>query len=313
MKAPAAFFALCLVAACDAGGRTLPKEDPRFGAPPAQLISGDDSEAQKILKEYERRFKEGYPLYPGDMVKFSVFGSPELSFSVRVPGEGFITYPLIGRVDLVGRTTADVQKELGDRLGRDYLVNPDITVHVEDYSKKKVYVLGSVGKPQDYDLPNGQVITLLQAIALAGGFRDDAEQHQVLLFRARSVGSQERITVPVNIVQLTAGGRGSDPVVIPDDIVFVPAREKIYVLGQVQHPGGFAIPSDHPTTVTQAISLAGGFTRIASESSVRLIRKLKDGSRATYVVNVSRVLGGKPEDDAPLQPGDVIFVPESTF
>lgn len=247
------------------------------------------------------------------MIKFSVLGNPDLSFAARVPSEGFITYPLIGKVVLVGRTTNEIREEVQKRLGEDFLVNPDVTVLIDEYGKKKVYILGSVAHPQDYELSNNRMITLLQAIAQAGGFTEDAEKNQVLIFRARSVGAQDRITLPVNVTRLTAPGLGRDPLVIPDDIIFVPAREKIYVLGQVQRPGAFTVSADQPTTVTAAISLAGGLTRISSEGSVRLIRKQKDGSSAAYLVNVARVLGGHPEDDAIVQPGDIIFVPESFF
>jgi polysaccharide export outer membrane protein len=306
---------LCLLVACSAPPSVKPNDNGGNlpTVPVGQMSPEDDAEAMKILDKYAQDLANGYPLYPGDHVRFSVLGNPDLSFSTRVPSEGFINYPLIGKVMLVGRTTDQVREDLQKRLGQDYLVNPDVTVLIDDYAKKFVYVLGSVKEPKQYELPNGQMITLLQSVALAGGFLESAEKHQVLIFRRRAPASNERLTLPVNTVNLTIGGKGKDPLIIPDDVVFVPSREGVYVLGQVNKPGSFTIQADHPVSVSQAIALAGGLTRLSADGSVRLIRKQSDGSRKTYIVNVSRVLAGHPEDDVVLQPGDTVFVPESIF
>ncbi len=307
-------LAALLLAACSSVPGTKPKDEPYLPSLiPDAMSSIDDEASLKILKEWEEKYTKGYPLYPGDLIKFSVLGNPDLTFSTRVPTEGFINYPLVGKLQLLGRTTEQVREDLQKRLGQDYLVNPDVTVLIDEYAKKRVYVLGSVKFPKDYELPNGQMITLLQSIALAGGFNDDAEKHQVLIFRKRSETSAERLTLPVNTVNLTMGGKGKDPLIIPDDVVFIPSREQVFVLGQVNKPGSFTMKADHPVTVSQSIALAGGLTRLSAEQAVRLIRKQQDGTRKTYVVNVGRVLAGHPEEDVQLQPGDTVYVPESIF
>jgi polysaccharide export outer membrane protein len=281
--------------------------------PPDETAPADNKAVEELLAQYAKRFSEGFPLYPNDEIRFSVLGNPDLGFEARVPTEGHINYPLIGKVQLVGRTVAEIQKEIAERLEKDFLVNPDVTILVKEYSKKKVYVLGAVAKPQDYELPSGRFATLLQTIAQAGGLLEDAAKHGVIIFRPRAIGSTERIAIPVNVVGLTRESKERDPIVLPDDIIVVPAREKAYVLGSVNRPGSFAVDADHGVSVAQGVSLAGGFTRIANDANVRLLRRGKDGTRQTYVINVARVVAGHPEEDAPLQPGDIVYVPESIF
>jgi len=306
-----------LAAGCSSGGPPAPRDRDPLGAGfpsgAADAIVQDEAAVAAILAEHAKRFSEGYPLYPGDKIKFLVVGNAELSFSAHVPLEGFINFPHIGRLQLVGRTGETVRAELNRRLGDGYLVKPDASVLIEEYSKKYVYVMGAVVQPKDFELPGGRLVSLLQVISQAYGFRADAEQRAVLVFRRKDIGGTERVALAIDIVALTRTGRGADPMLVPDDIVFVPTREKIYVFGQVRAASEFLIPADQPTTITKAISMAGGFTRIAKESGVRLNRRGRDGKVVSYVVNVARILDGHPEEDVPLQPGDVIFVPESFF
>jgi polysaccharide export outer membrane protein len=313
MKQLAVSSLVLALLACSSTPNVRPTDDKSTFPAPAGSDPQDDAEALKILQDYADQLAKGYPLYPGDHVRFSVLGNPDLSFSTRVPTEGGINFPLIGKVQLVGRTTEQIREDLTRRLGQDYLVSPDVTVLLDDVAKKYVYVLGAVKEPKQYELPNGQTITLLQSVALAGGFLENGEKHQVLIFRRRSPTSNERLTLPINAINLTLGSKASDPQIIPDDVVFVPYREGVYVLGQVNRPGSFTLQADHPVTVSQAIALAGGLTRLSAENSVRLIRKQSDGKRKSYTVNVARVLSGHPEDDVVLQPGDTVFVPESIF
>ncbi len=304
------------LAGCGTAGGPAPRvEDPLGAGLPSLDVAAyaqDEAAVEAMLADYAKRFNEGYPLFPGDQIRLIVVGNAELSFAARVPAEGFLNLPHVGKVQLAGRTIEAVRTELVKGLGG-YLVNPDVSVLVEQYARKSVSVLGAVEHPMDYEIPSGKFTTLLQAVSQAGGFRGDAEKRAVLIMRPKQIGSAERVTIPVDVVALTRGAKGKDPIILPDDVIFIPARDKVYVFGQVTNPGAYLAPADHPTTITGAISQAGGFTRIAKEGSVQLLRRQKDGTRATYKVDVGRILGGHPEEDVPLQPGDVIFVPESFF
>jgi polysaccharide export outer membrane protein len=272
----------------------------------------ETEETNKHLKAADEVTAEAPPIYPGDDLRFSVIGQAELSFEARVPQDGIIQYPMIGKVTLAGRPLEAVRDEIKSRLEQDYLQNADVTIQVKEYARKRVYVLGAVARPLDGDVPGGRWMTLLQAIAQAGGFREDAAKHRVVIFRLVKPGSSERIALPLNVAALQEG-QGKDPVLMPEDIVLVPSRERVYVLGQVARPGAFVTEADHGLTASQAISLAGGFTAVANDSSVRLLRRDSKGVRRTYVLNLTRVVEGRAEEDVPLQPGDLLFVPESLF
>ncbi len=301
-----AFAMVLLAGGCGSAGQAPP--------PPEREAPGDQdlAAAQALFDEYAKRFTQGAPLMGGDTLRFVVVGHPQLSFEALVPVEGSIEFPSIGKLVLAGRTLSEVGAELKRRLGDGYLVNPDVTVHAAGYVRRCVYVLGAVQKAGDYELPGGRPITLVQAMTLAMGFKEDADKRRVLVMRPKP-GSGERLMLPVDFVALTRENQGKDLMLLPEDVVFVGTRDRIYVFGQVIKAGAYLLHAEERTTITQAISMAGGFTRIAKESSIRLNRRLKNGQVASYVIDVGRILDGHPGEDVELAPGDVIFVPESFF
>jgi len=313
------FLACALLIPASCGGLSgrppSPREyDPTAAGAPAvvEATPVDAAAAKELLERYAKGFSAGYPVFPGDELRFTVLGQADLSFDVRVPADGAIHYPLIGRVALAGRPLEEIRRDIRERLEKDYLVAAHVSVQVREYSRKRVHVLGAVARPMEYEVPGAKFVTLLQVIAQAGGFAPDAAKHGIIIYRPREIGSPDRVAIEVAAVGIQEG-RDRDPVVLPDDIIFVPARESVYVLGHVTRPGAFVVGADHGLTACQAVSLAGGCTRIANESNVRLIRRMGDGSRKTFVVDLARVVGGHPEEDVPLQPGDVLYVPESFF
>jgi polysaccharide biosynthesis/export protein len=305
---------LVLLAACgNVSGR--PPKDTEFDpkglgdSPPGGVAAMSKEESDGILRQDSQRISQGFPIYPDDELRFSVMGQPDLSFDAKVPAEGAIQFPLIGQISLAGRTLDGVRGEIKERLEKEYLVAANVAVQVRAYAPKRVYVLGAVGAPREYDIPSGRFATLMQAVAQAGGFLEDASQHGVVVYRLRE--GSERTALTVDVISIKEG-KGHDPVLLPNDVVFVPSREKIYVYGQVTRPGAFSVPSDKRLMASQAIALAGGFTRVANDGNVRLSRMAKDG-RKTFVLDLAKAAEGDGSQDTPLQPGDVIFVPESVF
>lgn len=299
-------WVLLLSASCsDLAGRAPTRNEfdaaERGGRPPGEKSPLVNADSQGLL-DYTG---DGNVLHSGDGLRFTVLGQADLSFEAKVPADGAIPYPLIGKVALSGRTPEEVRLDIKDRLEKDYLVSADVTVLVMEYSKRFVHVVGAVPKPVVCEVPGGRSMTLLQAITQAGGFSEEAAKHSIVIYR-------KGMAIPFNAAPLEEG-RGRDPVLMPDDIVLVPAREKVYVLGQVGRPGAFVVDADRGLTASQAIALAGGVTRIANDANVRLLRRDKAGIRQTYVLNLARVVNGRPQEDVPLQPGDLLFVPESVF
>lgn len=299
---------LVLLAACSTVSGRPPQVNeynPKAseGLPTGRWLSEKDTEAILALAQSQL----GH-IQPDDEVRFTVMGHADLSLDTRVGADGYIHFPVIGKVELAGRNVEDVRKDIKEKLERDYLRSAEVTVQVRTYAPKRVYVLGSVGAPGQYEITGGKNATVLQAVAQARGFTEDAGRHNVVIYR-KEQGSADRVALCVDLI----GMKGHDPVLLPNDVIFVPSRERISVYGQVTRPGEFVSRAGVTMTATQAIALAGGYTRIANPSNVRLSRRLKDGKRENFVIDLSQVADGKVNEDVPLQPGDVLFVPESVF
>jgi protein involved in polysaccharide export with SLBB domain len=124
-----------------------------------------------------------YLISPQDILIVDVFGEKELSREFKVEANGDITYPLLGAVQVVGVTTADVEKALKDGLGKDYLVDPQVTVTVKEYRRRVITVMGEVVKPGAFDLPGEQKWTIVDAIGQAGGPTKGANKKKVQFTR----------------------------------------------------------------------------------------------------------------------------------
>ncbi len=150
---------------------------------------------------------KGYALGAGDKLRITVFNEPDLSGEFDVNGQGNISAPLLGDVNVIGRTTNDVRDILTDRYGKDYLVNPRVSVEVMNY--RPFFILGEVNHPGSYPYVNG--MTVISAVALAGGYTPRANRDRVEVKRASDPRTGER---DVN----------EDAVILPGDIIQVPER-----------------------------------------------------------------------------------------
>ena len=134
-----------------------------------QAIRGEDSLDRRIEKS--------------DLIIVAVFDELKLSGEYRVQASGSIHYPLLGDVDVAGKTTAEVASSLKQKLGEDYLVNPEVTVLVKQYRLRTVTVIGKVMKPGPVLLPDEERMDIIQAIAQAGGFQPTANENRIAFSR----------------------------------------------------------------------------------------------------------------------------------
>ncbi len=107
---------------------------------------------------------------PNDVVDVKVFQEDDLATTARVSQDGTIKFPLIGSVKIGGNTAESAAQIITAALAKKYLVNPQVTVQVSEYAKRRFTVLGQVGKPGTYEIPDRDTITLLEAIGMAEGF-----------------------------------------------------------------------------------------------------------------------------------------------
>jgi len=121
---------------------------------------------------------EGYTLNSGDSIRIYVYGEPDLTFERLLIGQnGRISYPFLGELKVIGKTSAQLQQSLINGLQPDYLIDPRISVSIVKY--RPFFVNGEVRNPGGVDFQPG--LTLRKAISLAGGFTERANKKQVLL------------------------------------------------------------------------------------------------------------------------------------
>jgi polysaccharide export outer membrane protein len=159
-----------------------------------------------------------YRILPADVLEITVFQEDDLKSTLRVTNEGTIAFPLIGVVNVGGLTPQQASQAIRDRLAQGYLVNPQVTVTVMEFSKRRFTVLGEVQKPGSYDLPDQQDITVLQAIGMAGGYTRIANPGKVTLMRR--VNGQQK-TFELNAKRMASGSAESAFTVVPGDVITV--------------------------------------------------------------------------------------------
>ncbi|OGS18334.1 MAG: hypothetical protein A3J83_06560 [Elusimicrobia bacterium RIFOXYA2_FULL_40_6] len=156
------------------------------------------------------------------MIDVSVYQESDLSKTLRVSQDGYISYPLIGKVKLAGLSISEAEKILADLLGKDYLVDPQVTVFVKEYHSNKVVVMGEVKNPGSYEFPQGRELTVLEAIALSGGFSNIAALDKTKVIRVEN-GIQKYIQIKISDI-IQSGDKSKDIILKPNDIIFVPER-----------------------------------------------------------------------------------------
>ena len=156
-----------------------------------------------------------YRLGAQDLIEVSVFGVDELSKTVRVNSNGMISLPLVGSVMAGGRTIPELEAELAKRYADGYLQRPQVTLFVKEFSSQRITMEGSVKNPGVY--PMTGKLTLLQAVAVAGGLDPLADLDGIVLFRQVD---GKKMAAAYNMRELRSG-RIEDPQLYGDDIVVV--------------------------------------------------------------------------------------------
>jgi len=276
---------------------------------PPQVLEARPIQAP-TLTAIGKRGGTDYKIGRQDLLELRVFDLKQLDQTVRVADDGSITLPLLGRLQVAGLTKGELEALIARMLEEKYVRNPQVTIFVKEYTSKNVAVSGAVKKPDTYEMLGEK--TLLEMISLAGGLDKDLGK-EIIIFRAQDDGTAERISIDLDKLVYEANP-ALNVVVMPGDIVYVPAVEKvrIFVTGAVRTPNLYEVPRSEPVTVLKAVTLAGGTTDRAAESKVQIIRTDADGKRVTIPVNLKKVKRGKA-DDPILMRDDLVLVPESFF
>lgn len=254
-----------------------------------------------------------YEIGPQDILKVTVYGHEDLTQTVLVQPDGTFTFPLIGRVKADGVTTKQLEQRITILLGRGFVRNPQVTVVVQEYRSKTIFVVGEVTRPGTYPL-SGR-LTLVEILARAGPATVNAGA-EVIVVRPPAgapvqgpvlpaeVGAGAEVpqaeVIRVNVRDLQTGDLEKNVELKANDTVFVPQAPKVFVSGEVRNPGAYAwFPG---MTARQLISVAGGLTPEGSDGRLKVVRE-SDGK--SHEDGIKR--------DEPVKAGETLVVRRRLF
>jgi polysaccharide export outer membrane protein len=170
-----------------------------------------------------------YRIAASDVLVVKYRYSPEYDYTVAVPPDGTVSLPIVGEIDVRGLTIAEAHDVILQKAS-ERLREPEITLELKEFQKPRFVIGGEVGKPGEFEL-RGRV-SLLEAIAIAGGFKSSAKHSEVVLFRRYD--ADHMFTRVLNAKHLATGSSQEDDVVLqPGDFLFVPQNRISKILNVV--------------------------------------------------------------------------------
>ncbi|WP_310633834.1 polysaccharide biosynthesis/export family protein [Paraburkholderia sp.] len=267
-----------------------------------------------------------YQIGPGDILSIVVWDHPELNLPMSGGGgdgsgtgassvssgytvdtNGFIQYAYIGPLKVEGLSEMGVRDALADKLTK-YVRKPQVTVRIQTYRSKRVYLDGEVKTP-GVEVLNDRPMTLPEAINRAGGFTSNADRSQVAVTRGDS-------TVVVDMPEMIRKGFNPDRIILRDgDLVrvFGQADSKVFVVGEVERPGGVMFNNGH-MSLNEALGNAGGINQSSGDASQVYVVRGRDTSQPTvFHLDASSASAMATADSFQLKPNDVVFVDTSSL
>jgi polysaccharide export outer membrane protein len=159
---------------------------------------------------------DSYVIGESDVIAVTVFKEPTLSSNMLVRSDGMISLPLLGDVKAAGKTPLQLADEVTAKLKK-FIQDPNVTIVLNQMNSKKIYLIGEVGKPGPMVLTPG--MTLLQAIATAGGISEYANAKKMYILRTED-GKQKKI--PLQYKQALRGDSSLNLTLNPGDTIVVP-------------------------------------------------------------------------------------------
>jgi polysaccharide biosynthesis/export protein len=250
-----------------------------------------------------------YRIGSKDLLEIRVLEISELNVERRVADSGAIDLPLLGQVNIAGKTAVEIQQQLESLLRAKYVNRANVSVIVKEFANKPVSIVGAVVRPGSLNISGRWY--LLQAISAAGGL-DATAGKKIFVLRRGDNGLSDVLEIQRDDLLQGASPMWNVPI-FAGDVVNIPARSvvKVYCLGEVRQPGALEFDSDDRITLLSVIAKAGGLTDRASKT-ILIKRKGADGKDTETKVNYKAVIAGK-EPDPPLKANDVVVVSESFF
>jgi polysaccharide export outer membrane protein len=266
-----------------------------------------------------------YKIGGGDVLNVEVFDIPQLTREVKVTESGYIALPLLSvRVRAKGLTGPQLEEKLQELLMANGLVShPQVTVSVKQQNSHPIMVIGAVHQPQVIQAV--RPMSLVEVLSASGGIAEDAGESVIVTRDAaadanNATGGDGNDDLPIPqtfSVNLMGLLNHSDPksnlILTGGETVAVPRAGIFYIVGAVNHPGGFVLSnnSDQMTTL-MALALASGTTSTAKTTDAVILRKdPSTGKNQEIPINLKKILSRK-SDDTKLFANDILFVPDSS-
>ncbi len=169
------------------------------------------------LKFNSKLYAESYTIAPGDVIEISIWGEPDLKRELVVAPDGNVSFPLIGDIKVAGKTTSQVKKEVEKKI-KEYIPSANASVIITQLGSLQFYVIGKVAKPGMFNV--GKPLTVLQALALAGGLTPFADEKNILIIRSYG---KNTIKIHFNYKEIKKGKHLEQNILLKrGDVVLVP-------------------------------------------------------------------------------------------
>jgi len=239
---------------------------------------------QPEIKDYRLGVDDIVSIFVWRHPEFSTGGSLQqgaLGTGIQVTTDGYITYPFLGRLYVVGMTLDELKAKILEAL-KDIYRNPVVTVGIAKRRMFRLYVLSEVFKPGLYDMDKPE-LTIMEALTVAGGLKEKAAVARATLQRGNEV-------IPLDLTGLVYRGEAGPPYTIrPEDRLVIPEqRKRIAVIGEVQKQGLYDIRDEN--TVLDAIALAGGYNDRAKPQNLAILRRI-NGKTEVIPINTRAIFG----------------------
>jgi polysaccharide biosynthesis/export protein len=165
-----------------------------------------------------------YRVGPNDLIDVEVFEMDNLKRTVRVNAAGAVSLPLIGQVVVGGLTSQEIEQRIAARYSEKYLQNPQVSVFIREFTTERITIEGAIAHPGIFPLAGK--LTLLRALAMAGGFGPIANTSEVVLYRTNDKNERESAVYDVEKIR---AGKAEDPPIHGDDLIVV-QRDSVRVL-----------------------------------------------------------------------------------
>ena len=239
-----------------------------------------------------------YQLGSGDAIHISVFQKPEMTIDTQISEKGFITYPMVGAIEIGGLTIGGAGQKISTALeSGGFIHQPQVNISLVQIKGNQVSVLGQVNRPGRFPLDTRNT-HLSEMLAIAGGVTAMGADIAVIT----GIRNGKPIRNELDIASMFLDGNFKDDVLLENgDEIFIHRYPVFYVYGEVQRPGSYRV--ERNMTVIQAIAQGGGPTLRGTERSLKLTRREANGKIEKRTVSLTEMV----------KDGDVLYVSESLF